>query len=1019
MTNDTFFVPEIEGQKTFLYQVRVDTTGDTIDINGTPSAFVTDIENCFKNFGMEDLPKVSVSLINNTNGDPLKDITENERSVFLGLFLQIYREHLHLDYKDEWASITVSGDLVPHDGRIDLKAVAAIDRKYLGVAEYAKENPGDHLFLYIGDEDIEALPECENVQIKSFTPGDSLYALRYFLFGPLPLDIKEEYLDPAQKRLVGELSAFRYIRAKAFYAAEEEIHANRDLRGYFIYGEGNTGKSAMARALSSYLINCKMIYAPLWIRISGTLYDRKTPENSGGEDYLSDYNNREEEYIVAKICGTLDIHRDTSLLTKSLQYRRYAIIIDGLEFPVDKIYRLLNGLKNVLAAYFRLKPYIIITSKLACREDLLREDFGIVLTKAPELNTGDIDAFIGSLTRGPEYKEKMEQARESVEYGQLLEELYNNYRWYPGIIITITSLLRYEKVDSLIRIVRQFGGTEDDIQKKQENMYAKAFGYLDGDARRTLYVLMRFKLTGSRCGKEEILSFVQEHYKVSESEETIKGLNKALRALQDSNFIYLEQDSSGYGIKTLPFLIFMFNPNFAGQADTSGASERDAVLTPPWQLYAVLEYDQSCGMLRRLIEKYGKEALTLNNNAFIHAVKKSSDPDKLELLKQQGCDINYKDKEGMTALINAAIVNPSVDVMEWLLSSGANKKIRCGGNNAFHWAAAFNANPQVLECMIRHGFKTSDKAADGAIPFAIAARWNSSTEILDFFASRDGFDIDVKVKAKSDIKKAIKEMETYTDEDEEEEETGTYVLSVLKVVAKLGPDSKDTTDIPAIYSSILNPNAGIFQWFINHGASLEACSDGATPLYAIAKYQSNPVFLDILKETGYDIMEKIEGGLTAFHGAALSNGSIPVFEWLKENGLDINAKDDDGETPFFFALHTNHHPEILEWFIENGGWVGNDKANINDCFELALTENESTRVFHWFLDQGANINAADSEGNTILHDVAQSDCPAANIIWMLTHGADPDVLDGEGRSAMDYLSQRSDWHKIQRGLKRP
>jgi ankyrin repeat protein len=369
-------------------------------------------------------------------------------------------------------------------------------------------------------------------------------------------------------------------------------------------------------------------------------------------------------------------------------------------------------------------------------------------------------------------------------------------------------------------------------------MYAKAFGYLDGDARRTLYVLMRFKLTGSRCGKEEILSFVQEHYKGSESEETIKGLNKALRALQDSNFIYLEQDSSGYGIKTLPFLIFMFNPNFAGQADASGASERDAVLTPPWQLYAVLEYDQSCGMLRRLIEKYGTETLTLNNNAFIQAVKKSSDPDKLELLKQQGCDINYKDEDGWTALINAAIVNPSADVMEWLLSSGANKKIRCGGYNAFHWAAAFNANPQVFECMMRHGFKTSDKAADGTIPFAAAARWNSSTEILDFFASRDGFDIDEKINDKSDTKKLIKIikiMETYTDEDEEEEDRGTYVLSVLKVGAKLLPDSKDTTDIPAIYSSILNPNASIFQWFINHGASLEACSNDNIPAIFYSK----------------------------------------------------------------------------------------------------------------------------------------------------------------------------------------
>jgi ankyrin repeat protein len=341
------------------------------------------------------------------------------------------------------------------------------------------------------------------------------------------------------------------------------------------------------------------------------------------------------------------------------------------------------------------------------------------------------------------------------------------------------------------------------------------------------------------------------------------------------------------------------------------------------------------------------------------------------------------------------------------------------GNNAFHLAAAHTSNPKILECMLAHGFKTTDKAGDGMLPIDGAARWNGNTAILDFFASQSGFDIDIETRLRANVRKTIKLMEGYTNEENEEEERGTYTLRALKLMSKF-INAVDNFYITPIHCAVFNPNVEILRWFLEHHARAERLSDGSTLLTAVAKVQSNPAFLDLLKEHGYDIMEKGECGLNALHFAAATNGSIPVFEWLINNGIDINAGDDEGLTPLAYASGYNHDPDILDWFVNNGAiFDSNDgTSTINDYFELSLMYNDSPVIFQWFLDQDAYINAADSDGDTILHAVAQIDCPAENIIWMLDHDADPDLCNNEGISALDYLRKRKDWSKINKHIER-
>jgi ankyrin repeat protein len=1022
---DMFFVPVLEKGKDgasvcSLYHVHT-INGGSGGIGGV-KAFDDDLTVCFKNLRMEELPIVSVSILRFPDKKLLNNLTENTRSVFLGLFIQIYRQHLHLKYQDNWDSITVTGDLAPLNGRTDLKAVKDIAGKYQGVLDYADQHSDKekHLFLYVTDsgEPFNLKPRS-NIEIKVFSPEDSLFALLYFIFGPVPLEIDENRLNERQKVLVKNISGFQYIRPEGFYDMEERV-CGRFYRGCFIYGEGDTGKSSCAMALSVLLLNKGMIYAPLWIRVDGKLYDRRSSSPSqdadNHDDYLEDYDDSEEQYLKEKIRTELTNAAGVSVNTP--ENKRYAIVLDNLEFVPDKIKKLLNALKNVMASLFRLAPYIIVTSRSACDENSF-EDFGIKLQKAPELSQDSLSAYIDSLVDGREYKDKIERGRQSAEYYSLLEELYVNYRWYPGVIKTLISLLRYEEIGDLLVAAKQLGTGRNTIQDRQKEMFYKAFTYLERAAQCLLFTLMGMGDPGGSHERDEIFSRMFDLFNNPKNGETRERFITALGNLLDSNFIYREQDHSSYGIKTLPYLLFMFNEHFNGIEMASGESVREYVLEPWWKFYIALEYDQPCAVVKKLLDRYSKEDLMLDNDDFMLAAEKSSSPEKLDLLLEHGCDINYVDEYRLTPFISAVTANPNVSVIEWFFEHNVDTSYKYLGNNAFHFAAAHTPNPKILECMLKHGFKTTDRANDGMLPIGMAARWNGNTAILDFFASRGGFDIDIEMHVCVNIRKAVKLMEGYTDEENEEEENGTYALRTLKLASKFA-GTVDNLYITPVHYAVLNSNVEILRWFLEHHAHVEKLADGSTLLNVIAKVQSNPAFLDLLKEYGYDIMEKGEGGLNALHFAALTNSSIPVFEWLINNGIDINTGDDEGGTPFGYALMYNPDPDILDWFIDNGAIPdGNDDTStINDYFELSLINNDSLAVFQWFLDQDAYINAADSDGDTILHVVAQSDCPTGNIIWMLDHDADPNLCNNEGISALDYLRKRKDWSKINKHIER-
>jgi len=108
----------------------------------------------------------------------------------------------------------------------------------------------------------------------------------------------------------------------------------------------------------------------------------------------------------------------------------------------------------------------------------------------------------------------------------------------------------------------------------------------------------------------------------------------------------------------------------------------------------------------------------------------------LELIKElldKGANINNRDKDGMTALHNAAIEG-HIEIVKYLLKRGANLEAANNvGMTALH-LAVYNRNIEVVRELIKNGAKLNirDNSGNTALDYAVIWKYK---EIVDEFMS--------------------------------------------------------------------------------------------------------------------------------------------------------------------------------------------------------------------------------------------------------------------------------------------
>jgi cytohesin len=369
--------------------------------------------------------------------------------------------------------------------------------------------------------------------------------------------------------------------------------------------------------------------------------------------------------------------------------------------------------------------------------------------------------------------------------------------------------------------------------------------------------------------------------------------------------------------------------------------------------------------------------------------KRAIDTDKIEAVQAEidrGSDINAREKNlgsrvitkvyGQTPLMYAASGAYPKPALELLLDNGAQVNARDdSGVTALMEAANFNRSGAV-KLLLDHGAQVNARSNYGLTPLTIAtsptARSRFSVRklavvklLLEGGAEVDGRDSNGRTPL------ALSAGRSYTPD---------IVALLLDHGAKVNaPDRNGVTPLMLAVHERGFPE--IVKFLIEKGAQVDARSNnGSTPLHRAAqasignRYRSPLLCMTSIHP---DYRRDIE---------EVRQRPLEMIQLLLDTGAQVDARDEDGNTPLIVAAKGTDRPEIIQLLIEKGAEVN---ARNNDGSTALMVAARGA-------DSGGNI-----PGVTIIKSTRA--LLGGDIIeLLLDKGANPLAIDASGMKAIDY-----------------
>jgi ankyrin repeat protein len=235
------------------------------------------------------------------------------------------------------------------------------------------------------------------------------------------------------------------------------------------------------------------------------------------------------------------------------------------------------------------------------------------------------------------------------------------------------------------------------------------------------------------------------------------------------------------------------------------------------------------------------------------------------------------------------------------------------------------------------------------------------------------------------------------------------------------PNSGMEDDYRVIMSAALYGNLPIVQRLIEHGADVNAWSQGETAVMSAARNAHQAVydylypFLDDEtrrhadkhgpKDIARGIKQKQRSAnkLAEKLGTAALYGNLSQVQQLLSEGANANVLTKSGKSPLIYAAMYGHKAVITA--LLNAGADPNLSGEAeHEDGQTALMEIASSffagnrvDVIKHLVDRGADVNAQDEKGRTALM-IAGSNTDSVKAL--LEAGADPDIRDRTGKTAI-------------------
>lgn len=378
----------------------------------------------------------------NQSSEKITQLDENTNSITLGMFVALLQKKDSREFKNDWTSVTITGN-IQNDGK-KLKAIGDIEKKFLAVQQYAKENKGSHLFIYVKNADNQNIPTPgiyeNNLTVMSFQEAYPVNAFLYDIFEPIYDDIQFESLKKATVN-----HSWDFIETEQFRQIKKEV-LKENWNGYLIAGEGETGKSRTAYELCKYLMVMNICYAPVWYKIKNDDDIKKIKQSLKKE--------------IKELNFT-----ETNLL-----------VIDNNErFSINK---LINIIESILQDNIT-RWKIIITSRVQNENYLEINKFGIKRISSPEFSESEIESLITTIAKTDDILYNKLTGLDEQTKHNFITAIKQNFSFYPGIISVLIPQINNIPVTELIKNLNNL--SDDVIQNRINYVYKNTIDNLNED----------------------------------------------------------------------------------------------------------------------------------------------------------------------------------------------------------------------------------------------------------------------------------------------------------------------------------------------------------------------------------------------------------------------------------------------------------------------------------------------------------------------------------------------------------